>query len=193
MIFVKNPILGKVKTRLAKDVGDINALAVYNKLLIHTNFVSSLADCEKAVYYSDEISSHDLWLEREYNKYVQEGSDLGERMLNAFDLGFFKRFKKVVLIGSDCIELNETIINKAFEALIDNDIVFGPAKDGGYYLVGMNKLIPELFINKEWSTENVLLDSILDVQKLGLKYKLLETLSDIDNIDDLLASGLKVD
>lgn len=192
MVFIKNPELGKVKTRLAKEIGEEKALSVYFQLLFHTNFISILSTGDKAVFYSDEIDEGDMWLEKVFQKYVQEGKDLGERMLNAFRRVFARGYKKVVLIGSDCIELNEFIINEAFDALDKNDVVFGPAKDGGYYLVGMNQLVPELFQNKQWSTSDVLLDSILDIKKLGLKHQLLKTLSDIDTLEDLQASGLRV-
>ena len=102
-----------------------------------------------------------------------------------FEIAFERDYKRVVIIGSDCKDLSNETIRQAYEELKKNDVVIGPAKDGGYYLLGMNSFYPELFENKQWSTENVMLDTILDVKKLGLKYSLLQPLSDVDYKEDL--------
>lgn len=186
MIFVRNPELGKVKTRLAKTVGDEKALEIYTNLLKHTREVAMLCAAEKAVFYSHFIDDYDNWSNVSFQKYIQEGgADLGLRMLNAFRLGFEKGYEKVVIIGSDCLQLTENNLNEAFFALDKNDVVIGPATDGGYYLIGMKQVQEEFFDNKKWSTENVFLDTLLDVEKLGLTYQLLDTLSDIDLEEDL--------
>lgn len=185
MVFVKNPHRGKVKTRLAKTIGDEKALQVYRLLLDHTITIANRANCDKTIFYSDYIDETDLWKKEKFSQFVQEGNDLGERMYNAFKYIFSKKYKNIVIIGSDCLELNEHIITDAFAVLKDNEVVIGPAKDGGYYLLGMRKLYKELFINKSWSTENVLLDTLLDISRLNISMKLLPTLSDIDEEKDL--------
>ena len=90
----------------------------------------------------------------------------------------------VVIIGSDCPSLSPIIINEAFERLENDDIVIGPSSDGGYYLLGMSKLIPELFQHKKWSSDSVLADTIKDTVKLQKQYSFLTELSDIDTIED---------
>lgn len=185
IVFVKNPELGKVKTRLAKSVGDEDALMIYRALLDHTANVAREAQTSRAVYYSDYIDDNDQFDTINFGKFMQSGEDLGTRMSHAFSEGLLSGFSKVVIIGSDCYELSTAVIDEAFKALESHDTVLGPARDGGYYLLGLRELYPQLFENKEWSTENVFLDTLLDVKELGLSYHLLPTLSDIDHVDDL--------
>ena len=185
MVFVKNPELGKVKTRLASTIGKGKALEVYKTLLAHTCTIVNPIYFDKAVFYLDSITHNDLWNDERFQKYLQDGEDLGEKMLNAFVLAFKRGYDKVVVIGSDCPQLTAEIIEKSFESLNFNEVVIGPAKDGGYYLLGMNKLYSELFQNKTWSSENVLLDTLIDLKKTNIPYTLLETLSDVDREEDL--------
>src|SRR5258705_7043949 len=105
MIFVKNPVEGKVKTRIAKTMGPKKALQIYSQLLEHTHQVSKNIPVDKAVFYTDEITNGDIWDTGNFIKYKQEGSDLGKRMLNAFKFAFGKNYRKVVVIGSDCFDL----------------------------------------------------------------------------------------
>jgi len=185
IIFARRPEAGKVKTRLAATVGDVKALEIYLKLLQHTHKVADKVAADKAVFYSDKIHDFDLLDYFKFPKAVQTGDDLGERMKNAFALGFRKAYNKVILIGSDCITLTPEILEEAYSKLDDNDVVLGPAEDGGYYLIGMKKSCETLFENKVWSTSDVLLDTVLDLKKLELKYHLLETLNDVDEEIDL--------
>ena len=184
IIFVKNPKLGKTKTRLAATVGKKKALEVYLQLLEITRSVVLQADCTRHVFYSDEIES-DAWDEDKFNKHVQEGDVLGERMKNAFNQVFALGAKKVVIIGSDCPQLSAEIIEDSFRILDDKDACIGPAKDGGYYLLGMQKPLPFLFEEKEWSTNSVFADTISDLVKNQLTYSLLPELSDVDREEDL--------
>ncbi|MGY8953989.1 MAG: TIGR04282 family arsenosugar biosynthesis glycosyltransferase [Flavobacteriales bacterium] len=188
MIFAKNRVEGKVKTRLAKDVGDEKALEIYNILLNHTCKIALELSCFRMVVYSSFIDFDDVFNNQYFLKDEQFQGDLGERITHSFKENFEEGFQNILCIGSDCIELTSEIINEAFEKLKSNDVVIGPAKDGGYYLIGMKKLHAPLFINKEWSTSNVMLDTLLDLKKLSLNHSLLETLSDVDDINDLNAS-----
>ena len=186
IIFIKNPVYGKVKTRLAKTVGNDKALEVYLKLLDHTHDVTRYVVHDRSLYYSDFIDDDDMWGNNDYAKYLQEGNDLGERMLHAFKQTIGQGYDKAVLIGSDCPEITGDHIDRAFEELDTNDVVLGPAKDGGYYLIGMKKVMESLFKDKEWSTENVLLDTVSDLQKQSKTMAFLETLTDLDTDEELI-------
>jgi rSAM/selenodomain-associated transferase 1 len=183
LIFTRNPELGKVKTRLAKTVGDEAALNIYIFLLTHTKKVTQNLACDKAVYYSVKIREGDLWNEKQFSKHKQNGDDLGIRMQNAFKNSFEAGYEKVMIVGSDLPDLTSEIIEKAFLKLDENDVVLGPAEDGGYYLLGMKTLQPSIFKNKAWGTSTVRNHTLKDLK--GKKIHLLETLNDVDIYDDL--------
>lgn len=183
LIFTRNPELGKVKSRLAQGVGQENALAIYKKLLQHTQEVVTQVNCERWVGYSVTIRTNDLWPETDFKKFKQEGADLGKRMSHAFETAFAAGHTKVIIVGSDLYDLRPTHIEDAFTALQKNDVVLGPAQDGGYYLLGMKSLIPEVFSDKEWGTETVYKDTLDNLQTKSVH--LLETLNDIDYARDL--------
>ncbi|MBC7493445.1 MAG: TIGR04282 family arsenosugar biosynthesis glycosyltransferase, partial [Flavobacterium sp.] len=155
IILTKNPELGKVKTRLAKTIGDEKALEVYKKLVLHTYHITANLNVDKFVFYSDNIEADDIWDANLFIKALQQGSNLGDRMNAAFEHVFNLNYKSVCIIGSDCYELNADIIDTAFSQLEETNCVIGPTFDGGYYLLGLNNLQPELFKNIEWSTETV--------------------------------------
>ncbi len=183
IIFTRNPELGKVKTRLAKSIGDKNALTIYKTLLDKTEKTTRNLICDKAVYYSVKIREHDNWDASIYQKHQQHGNDLGVRMHNAFANAFSNNYDKVVIIGSDLFDLNPNHINEAFKKLNNHDIVIGPAHDGGYYLLAMKSLYSQVFKNKDWGTSTVFEDTINDLENESIH--LLETLNDIDVYDDL--------
>lgn len=183
LIFTRNPELGKTKTRLAKTIGDEAALEIYKFLLDHTKEVTQNLTCDKAVYYSVKIRENDIWNASVYQKHQQEGADLGERMHNAFQDAFTNNYEKVLIVGSDLYDLNPHHINSAFEKLNSNDVVIGPAEDGGYYLLGMKKLHSNVFKSKDWGTSTVRKDTLNDLQNVSVH--LLETLNDIDVFDDI--------
>lgn len=185
IVFVKNIKLGTVKTRLAKTIGDIGAFEVYSELVKITEQATEHLDIDKRIYFSTAVVDSQ-WIGD--FKTVQHGADLGERMLNAFRDGFKAGYKKIVLIGSDLPDINSTHIEKGIHALKENNVVFGPAEDGGYYLVGMSKMQASIFINKPWSQSNLLDETLLELHKLKVPVKTLEPLNDIDTYDDLIAS-----
>lgn len=185
IIFTKNPEKGKVKTRLANTIGEDKALFIYKKLLTHTANFCTTANAIKRAYYSEEIGDNTYFDATHFNKFLQKGHDLGEKMNNAFMDGFNDGYKNIIIIGSDCYELNTELLNKAFDALKDNNFVIGPALDGGYYLLGMNTEFYNVFKNKEWSTDSVFSDTLSDIKQKGLTYSLLPKLSDIDYEKDL--------
>lgn len=183
IIFTRNPELGKCKTRLAKSVGDEEALNIYKHLLKHTANVAKTINADRYVFYSEDIQQNDLWDNNFFNKALQHGNDLGERMEHAFKMLFEKNYKKVIIVGSDLLDLNTKLIENAFNSLEENHAVIGPAKDGGYYLLGMKTLNPGVFKNKDWGTETVLEHTKKDFSNKTLY--VLETLNDIDYIEDL--------
>ena len=190
ILFVRDPVLGKVKTRLAVSIGDEQALRVYKLLLNHTRTITVGLNCTKYVYYADSVISVDLWDKGNFIKAVQSGNDLGERMLHAFQSAFDDGYKKVVIIGSDCFQLSTELIISAFDALNQYDAVIGPAEDGGYYLLGLKKLVPAIFKDKTWSTNSVCRDTIKDIESMNLSYKLLPILNDVDEAADLERSNI---
>ena len=185
IIFYRNPELGKVKTRLAKTLGDEKALAIYLKLSSHTRAITENLAIDKVIYYSNFVDTEDVWPNTTFQKKLQNGNDLGEKMNNAFVEGFQSGYERVCIIGTDCFELSRDIIKQAFDQLHTNDAVIGPAKDGGYYLLGMKKPIPVLFKNKAWSSDTVATDTIQNFKDLSLSYAQLAVLTDVDEEKDL--------
>ena len=183
LIFTRNPEFGKVKTRLARDIGHQAALDIYKFLLAHTAKICTPLDTEKAVYYSEEIPNNDLWNATVFQKKKQIGEDLGERMQNAFAEGFHLGYSKIIIIGSDLYDIETKDLEQAFNVLNNHEIVIGPAEDGGYYLLGMKQLHPKLFKNKNWGTATVLQDTINELKKSN--YKLLEKRNDVDLYSDI--------
>ena len=183
LIFTRNPKLGKCKTRLAAVIGDQAALDIYMILLRHTAEITKDLNCSKEVYYSEEIPENDLWDKDIYEKQLQEGNDLGERMYNAFKSGFQKGYQKIIIIGSDIYDLNSETIEAGFNSLENSDFVIGPAADGGYYLLGMNSLNHEVFLNKNWGSDKVLETTLNNLAHK--KVTLLQTKNDIDVYEDL--------
>ncbi|HKK46628.1 MAG TPA: TIGR04282 family arsenosugar biosynthesis glycosyltransferase [Balneolaceae bacterium] len=189
LIFVKNPEEGEVKTRLAETIGDRRALNVYQRLLSITREISDQLTCSRQVWYSKFIPAAGFWDTGNYTKHLQKGSNLGERMKNAFSEAFAGGYHKAVIIGSDCADLKQQIIEVAFDLLDDNDVVIGPSKDGGYYLLGMSQLYSGLFENISWSTAAVFEQTSKIADQLGLSRALLPVLNDIDTEEDLRKAG----
>ncbi|MEL6142770.1 MAG: TIGR04282 family arsenosugar biosynthesis glycosyltransferase, partial [Bacteroidota bacterium] len=193
IIFIKNPIAGKTKTRLAASVGHERALKMYQQLMDYTrDQAQGLLNAQRLLYYSDFIAENDSWPVDQFNKLVQMGEDLGARMNNAFTSAFEGGAKKVIIIGSDCPGITTGLLSTAFSVLDDKDVVIGPALDGGYYLLGMKHPQPELFQGISWSTETVAQQTRNQAIKLGLSIAELVPLSDVDYLEDWLSYGWKV-
>lgn len=193
ILFVKNLVPGKVKTRLAREIGVDRALNVYEHLIDHTCFIAEKVQATRMVFYSDYLETGDIFSHDLFKRHVQRGETLGDRMIDAFQRGFDSKFKKVVLIGSDCYSLNEKHLEKAFKALDKDDAVVGPAKDGGYYLIGLKAPHPELFDGKTYSHPLVLQELQDSLEQHKLSFTLLEKLADIDTLKDLKSSGMDLD
>jgi len=184
IIFTRKPELGKVKTRLAQGIGKEKALEIYNILLKRTAVTTQKADAEKQVWYTNSIQNNDYWDDSIFRKYKQAEGDLGSKMKYAFNYNFQRGFEKVVIIGTDLYDIDDRLISEAFNQLKDKDVVIGPAKDGGYYLLGMNHFIPEVFENINWSTSEVFQQTLDRISKKSVA--ILEEKNDIDFKEDAL-------
>lgn len=194
IIFIKNPELGNVKTRLAATMGDKKALEIYEKLLLHTESICTPLRVDKYLFYSKSISTTDHWDNVVYSKQLQHSSyDLGIKMHDSFLKLQKKGAKKVLIIGSDCPELTTKIIEDAFVFLETNNAVIGPSTDGGYYALGIRfegindieKMLKSLFLNRKWSHAEVYNEALDVFQNHKISFEILPTLTDIDTEEDL--------
>lgn len=191
IIFVRNPELGKVKTRLAQTLGNQQALAIYMALLQHTRKIAEQVDTDRLVFYSHYIDTEDAWPNDSFEKFLQISGDLGDKIHSAFEKAF-EEHSQVLIIGSDCASLTTAIVEEGFEALNTHDFVLGPALDGGYYLLGMKKFTPSLFEDIPWSTDQVANLSLDKMKAQGGNCHLLPTLSDIDFAEDWEKYGWEI-
>lgn len=185
LLFVKYPTPGRVKTRLAKTIGDQEAARLYQQLA--ENNYSILRECKAAnlIVVFDPPEDHDKvqqWFPDADQHIPQSGLGLGERLTNAFQWAFDQGFKGVIAFGSDTLNLTTTIVEQSFVMLKEVDVVVGPAKDGGYYLIGLTSKQPQLFAAIHWSTSEVLSQTYQAIQNLKLQYQILTTLEDLDEI-----------
>jgi len=176
--------MGKVKSRLAAELGEEKTLWVYKQLLLKTEAVLKLSLCKVVIFYTGGSPKDFGNCFQDFPKKNQIGSDLGERMSAAFQWGFAQGYSKVIALGTDLWELNQGTLDGALHALDEADAVLGPTKDGGYYLLGLKEFYPELFLNKQWSGPKVLTDTLQDLS--SKRIALLEEKSDIDFYKDLV-------
>ncbi len=190
-LMARHPQRGKVKTRLAEAVGSERALQVYRELLNTT--AQLLRDLDTRCFHRTAFVTPTEMLasfEKEYPGFdevcAQSGGDLGERMMNALQFLLCRDgVDKAFLIGSDCPVISLETLDQACSALMENDLVLGPTLDGGYYLIGLKKVHPELFANIEWSSSQVFERTIAVGVGAGLRIARLSELRDLDNVNDL--------
>lgn len=189
LIFIRNPELGKVKTRLARTLGDDEALRIYQILLEKTRAAALGCEAERWLMYSHFLDENDDWSSDFFQKKVQSEGDLGQRMEAAFQQALDAGAEKVVIIGSDCPTLTGPILDQAFAALDAHDWVIGPVPDGGYYLLGMRSLLPTLFRDMAWSTEAVRATTLARIAAAGKTVAELPMLTDVDTEEDWVGVG----
>ncbi|MBW2466354.1 MAG: TIGR04282 family arsenosugar biosynthesis glycosyltransferase [Deltaproteobacteria bacterium] len=190
IVFTRYPEPGRTKTRLATALGDRGAAEIQRVLTEHT--AARIRDLRKArnlaltIYYAggDEQKMKE-WLGADFTYRPQVSGGLGERLIRACSDAFGKGYKRVVIIGSDCPDLEASHLKQAFEALYHKDLVLGPAADGGYYLIGMSREVKEVFTEIPWSTKGVMAATLNIAEKLGLTFETLTTLNDVDRPEDL--------
>lgn len=182
IIFIRNPIRGTVKTRLAQTLGKDKAFDIYKELLEITRQQSIKVNAQCYLYYSDHIEL-DAWSETTFIKKVQSGIDLGARMANAFN-EVLQTHSKAIIIGSDCPYITSQIIDHSFHLLSNNDVILGPAIDGGYYLLGMKSTSPSIFESMPWSESNLYEKTIEKLNQLNYTYTSLIKMEDIDTEEE---------
>jgi len=191
IVFAREPIPGAVKTRLAAEIGDHAAAKIYEAMLQNVlKTVRQLSDVESVVFWDCEEESLPLLAER-YRCCARRQSpgNLGQRMQAAFEEMFANGCELCCIIGSDAPDLPLSYIQEAYRLLAtqQTDIVFGPSRDGGYYLLGLRQVWPQLFTDIPWSSTDVLERSLTTARDSGLTASLLPEWQDIDTLEDLHA------
>ena len=186
IVFCKAPRVGFVKSRLAATVGAETACRYYDqmvaKLLDHLQGIEGVT---LAVTPDDAMGEVSRWKRRPSWKVAGQGSgDLGHRLEQAFGRAFDAGTERVVVIGADAPEVTEADVREAFLALRRDDLVIGPAEDGGYWLIGMSQPQPDLFRNQEWGTDQVCAETLRRARSRAMLVSCLRLLSDIDTEED---------
>ncbi len=190
IIFTRYPESGKTKTRLIPILGAEGAANLQRQMTEYT--IAEAKSCLSAHPLSIEVhfaggnlQLMKTWLGDEIAYYQQSEGDLGRRMMSAFEISFAAGMSGVIIIGTDCPDFNAKSMDEAFQLLSHNDLVLGPAADGGYYLIGLRRLIPELFVGIDWGTSQVRQQTVEIAQSMNLAIAYLPILNDIDRPEDL--------
>lgn len=187
VIFARVPEAGKVKTRIAAELGDEDALSAYRRLAeLVIGAVQQAGTYSVTVSYTPDGGGRTMgeWLGPSVGLRPQGGGDLGTRMAAAIAHAMQLGAQGVVVIGTDCPDVTGSVIEHAFDRLTTADVVLGPASDGGYYLIGMTRLHLPLFERVPWSSERTLRVTLERARAIGLSVALLEERRDIDTADD---------
>jgi len=187
IVFAKEPEKGKVKTRLSGCLSPRQCLKLYKGLLKETVVLARSAGCGQKIIAYDSGGQNPEFLKKiagDFKFHRQKGRGLGERMFNAFKSALADQ-AKAVIIGSDSPGLPVSRIRRAFELLDENDLVLGPANDGGYYLIGLKKPCQKIFTGIEWSSRSVFKKTLVRAGKLKKKTAVLDFWHDIDTPQDL--------
>jgi rSAM/selenodomain-associated transferase 1 len=189
LLFVKAPERGRIKTRLARNIGEDAALTIYKLFVVDVVGTLKKGDMPFRIWFSPANAGAAMkgWLGGNLEYRAQSGKDLGERMENAFVESFREKFEKVVIIGGDIPDLTNTVIDEAFSSLEVSDAVIGPAHDGGYYLIGFRKsgFLRQAFHDIPWGSTQVFCETIKILDRWGCRVHLLPEWRDIDTIGDL--------
>jgi uncharacterized protein len=190
IVFVKAPRVGAVKTRLAQEIGAERACDAYQELVRAVLAkIEPLANVQLRYSPDDAQSEVQPWRKSSWTTTAQGAGDLGERLARAFSDAFKSGTSRVVIIGSDCPWLDVADIEEAWSELESHDVVLGPARDGGYWLIGLRGPLPELFAGIAWSTPDVLKQTIERASARDLRVRLLRELRDVDTFEDWEAFG----
>lgn len=192
IILAKNPIKGRVKTRIAKQIGEAKALDIYQQLLSINRKLIKNAKLPSTIYFSDSLANTSDWNDLQIDKILQCKGHLGDKMRTAIN-NTLSHSDKAILIGSDCPYITPQLLHDAASKLDTADVVIGPARDGGYYLIAMKCLYSDLFDQIHWSTEYVLAQTIRKCKEAGISYQLLPELEDIDTNNDWIRYSMSND
>jgi uncharacterized protein len=190
IIFSRYPEPGKTKTRMIPALGALGAAELQREMTEHTLKTAIALKLSRnlaiEVHFTDgNVQSMTKWLGKDFDYIAQVSGDLGNKMRSAFERAFTLDNQRVVIVGIDCPDLNQKILTTAFNSLQHHDLVLGAAEDGGYYLIGLNQPIAQLFENITWGTEQVLNQTKNIAQQLKLNVHYLPTLADVDRPEDL--------
>ncbi|NES17420.1 MAG: glycosyltransferase [Symploca sp. SIO3E6] len=190
IVFTRYPEPGKTKTRMMPVLGAEGAARLQRQLTENT--LSQVKELAASRPLSTEVhftggteQLMQAWLGADWNYRLQAEGDLGQRMASAFAASFAVGMTRVVTIGIDCPDLKASLIEQAFEALKQHDLVLGPAEDGGYYLIGLQRMVGDLFVGINWGTSQVRQQTVEIAEQLDLKVAFLPLLNDIDRPEDL--------
>lgn len=185
IVFVKAPRAGLVKTRLAGQMGSAAACAAYQRLVRTVlSQIDSLPNVQLRYSPDDAKAEVRPWQKPVWTMAPQGAGDLGARLTRAFSDAFKKGASRVAIIGSDCPWLSAEDIQQAWDELDSNDVVLGPACDGGYWLIALREPLAELFTRISWSTPNVLKQTVARAEEQRLRLKQLRELRDVDTLED---------
>jgi uncharacterized protein len=190
IVFTRYPEPGKTKTRLISALGTDGAAQLQRQMTEHAIAQVRLLAAHQPLsidvrYGGGDRPSMQRWLGADLSYQPQSNGDLGARIANAFQTAFADQSERVVTIGTDCPDLDAPQLAQAFKALYQHDVVLGPATDGGYYLIGLRRFVPDLFVGVEWGTDAVFKQTMAIIQSLHLSVACLEPLSDVDRPEDL--------
>lgn len=186
-VFARRPEPGRVKTRLSPALPSNLALELYRGLLSDAFLVAAAASADdRAVYWDGARTGAADTISAGFRAAEQTGGDLGARLERAFDDLLQARGDRAVIMGADCPEMTAQAVDAAFDSLSATDLVLGPTRDGGYYLVGLRRRAPEIFRGIPWSTAGVLQQTLDRARAARIGWSLLETLDDLDTPADLV-------
>ncbi|MGD9290416.1 MAG: TIGR04282 family arsenosugar biosynthesis glycosyltransferase, partial [Desulfobacterales bacterium] len=195
ILFTRYPKPGTTKTRMIPELGAEGAALLQRQMTEHifssvTRFAALQSIAVQVRYEGGSQKRMRGWLGAKFDYRPQGGGDIGIRMARALGEGFEDGCQAVVIIGSDIPGISSDILKSAFNSLANQDLVLGPAADGGYYLIGMrrsalNRATPRIFGGIQWGTDAVLSQTLAIARDLKLKYRLLDTLKDVDRPDDI--------
>ncbi len=190
IIFTRYPEPGKTKTRLIPALGAEGAANFQRQMTEKTvqtvrELAASSSVSLEVRYTGGNLELMQGWLGADLQYNLQGDGDLGDRLQESFEMAFDTGKSAIIAIGTDCLDLSVEILAEAFEKLQKQEIVIGPADDGGYYLIGLSRWIPEIFIGISWGTSEVFQQTLMICKKLNLSVEFLPMLADIDRPEDL--------
>ncbi|MBE9043926.1 TIGR04282 family arsenosugar biosynthesis glycosyltransferase [Pleurocapsales cyanobacterium LEGE 10410] len=190
IIFSRYPEPGLTKTRMIPALGAAGAAQLQREMTEHTLNTAKSVQSSRNITIEIHFAGGNKqlmreWLGKDIQYIPQVAGDLGHKMQSAFERAFSLNHQRVVTIGIDCPDIDSVILNKAFDSLQTQDLVLGSAEDGGYYLIGLNRSIPQLFQSIDWGTERVFNQTKDIADRINLSLHKLPTLSDIDRPEDL--------
>lgn len=190
IIYTRYPEAGKTKTRMIPALGAQGAADLQRQMTEHTVNTAKMLQATRNLNLEIHFTGGNqqlmsAWLGQELNYIAQIEGDLGQKMFHSLERAFGVAQQRVIIIGIDCPELDHQILNQGFDSLKEQDLTLGVAADGGYYLIGLKRPIPQLFHNITWGTAQVLQQTRAIAEQLNLNTAYLPTLADVDRPPDL--------